>query len=191
MRRSTAEQLAIESRRTQVANLFLQGLKRQGELAQRLGVDRSTISRDLKVLNARWKEAAVRDLDAAKGQELERLDQLEREYWRAWEQSKQPHETTTKEQTTTAEGERLKAGIRKEEQYGDPRYLAGVQWCVDKRCQLLGLDAPRKVAPTTPDGQQAWAPALKDLNDAELNILAKLAERARHVAIGAETGRNN
>src|SRR5262245_26672452 len=77
MPRSTAEELSIESRRTQVAELFLRGVKRQGELARRLSVDRSTISRDLKVLNARWKESAVRDLDAAKGQELERLDLLE------------------------------------------------------------------------------------------------------------------
>src|SRR5262249_36650196 len=127
MPRSTAEELTIESRRCKVAELFLRGFKRQGELAQRLGVNRSTVSRDLKVLNARWKESAVRDLDVAKGQELERIDQLEREYLEAWEKSKSGHETTTTEQTTTPQGERTKAAIRKEEQHGDPCYLAGVQ----------------------------------------------------------------
>jgi hypothetical protein len=60
MPRSTAEEPAIESRRTQIASLFLQGIKRQSEPAQRLGVDRSTVSRDLKVLNARWKEFQAR-----------------------------------------------------------------------------------------------------------------------------------
>jgi hypothetical protein len=163
MRRSTAEELAIESRRTQVAGLFLRGVKRQAELAERVGVDRSTVSRDLKVLNARWKEAGVRDLDAAKGQELERIDQLEAEYWDAWERSKKAHETTTTEQTTSADGERLKAGIRKEEQCGDPRYLAGIQWCVDKRCEILGLKAPHKVAPTTPDGKEPYRVTVEDL----------------------------
>jgi hypothetical protein len=145
MPRSTAEELAIESRRSQIAGLFLQGIKRQNELAQRVGVDRSTVSRDLKALNARWKETAVRDLDAAKGQELERIDLLEQEYWQAWEKSKNGHETTTTEQTTTPDGERTKAGIRREDQHGDPRYLAGVQWCIDKRCEILGLNNAHKV----------------------------------------------
>src|SRR5262249_55939864 len=141
MPRSTAQELAIESRRCQVAELFLRGIKRQSELARRVGVDRSTVSRDLKALNARWKEAAVRDLDAAKGQELEHIDEMQREYWHAWEESKQGQETTTTEQVTSGDGERTKAAVRKEEQHGDPRYLAGVQWCVEQRCKLLGLNA--------------------------------------------------
>src|SRR5262249_43324663 len=152
--RSSAEELTIESRRTQLAELFLRGIKRQSELARRLGVNRSTVSRDLQALNARWQESAVRDLGAAKTQELERIDLLEREYWDAWENSKRSHETTTTEQTTSPGGDRTRAAIRKEEQHGDPRYLAGVQWCIDKRCDILGLKAPHKIAPTTPDGQE-------------------------------------
>jgi hypothetical protein len=154
MPRSSAEELAIESRRCQVADLFLRGVKRQTELGQRIGVNRSTISRDLRVLNDRWKASAVRDLDAAKGQELERLDQLEREAWQAWEKSKGAHESTTTEQTSTGAGERVKAAIRKDEQCGDPRYLAVVQWCIEQRCKLLGLNAPHRVAPASPDGDE-------------------------------------
>jgi hypothetical protein len=155
MPRSSAEELVIESRRCQVADLFLRGVKRQIELARRIGVNRSTISRDLRVLNDRWKASGVRDLDAAKGQELERLDQLEREAWQAWEKSKGAHETTTTEQTSTGAGERVKAAIRKDEQCGDPRYLTVVQWCVEQRCRLLGLHAPHKGAPAAPDGCEA------------------------------------
>jgi hypothetical protein len=163
MPRSTAEELTIESRRCQIASLFLQGIKRQSELAQRIGVNRSTVSRDLKALNARWKEAAVRDLDAAKGQELERIDLLEKEYWQAWEKSKDGHETTTTEQMTSPDGDRTRAGIRKEEEHGDPRYLAGVQWCIDKRCEILGLKAPHKIAPTTPDGKEPFILTVEDM----------------------------
>jgi hypothetical protein len=151
MARGPAEQLAIESRRSQVAGLFLQGVRRQGELAQRLGVERSTISRDLKVLHARWKEAAVRDLDAAKGQELERIDRLEREYWDAWQASQNERQTSTTEQTTDDDGQRLKASLRKVAQTGDPRYLEGVRWCIQKRCELLGLDDPRTALPRRED----------------------------------------
>jgi hypothetical protein len=163
MPRSSAEELAIESRRSQVAELFLRGVRRQGELARRVGVERSTVSRDLKALNARWKEAALRDLDAAKGQELERIDQLEREAWEAWDKSKQAHETTTTEQTTGGDRDHTKAAIRKEDQTGDPRYLAAVQWCIDKRCEVLGLNAPHKVAPTTPDGREPYRLTVEDL----------------------------
>jgi hypothetical protein len=166
MPRSSAEELVIESRRSQVASLFLQGIKRQGELAQRLGVNRSTISRDLRVLNVRWKEAAVRDLDAAKSQELERLDLLEQEYWAAWERSKQPHEMTTTEQTTDGDGERVKAALRKDDQHGDPRYLAGVERCIEQRCKLLGLNAPQKIAPTTPDGREPYRLTIEDFTQA-------------------------
>jgi hypothetical protein len=185
MRRSTAEQLAIESRRSQVASLFLQGIKRQGELAERVGVDRSTISRDLKVLNARWKEAGVRDLDAAKGQELDRIDELLRQYWEAWEKSKQAHEISTTEQTTTADGERLKAGIRKEDQHGDPRYLAGVQWCIEQRCKILGLSAPQKIAPTTPDGREPFRLTVENLVQARNRI-----EEWRRERFGTPTDTN-
>lgn len=27
---------------------------------------------------------------------------------------------------------------------GDTKFLAGVQWCIERRCKLLGLDAPSK-----------------------------------------------
>ena len=163
MPRGPAEELAIESRRTKVAGLYLRGFRRQQEIADQLGVNRATVSRDLKVLQARWREAAVRDLDAAIGQELDRLDQLEREYWQAWLRSQGPHEVTTTEQTSGGDGERVRAAIRKEQQHGDPRYLDGVQRCIEQRCKLLGLCAPQKVAPTTPDGREPYRLTVEDL----------------------------
>lgn len=32
---------------------------------------------------------------------------------------------------------------------GDPRYLAGVQWCIEIRCKLLGIEAPKRVDVTS------------------------------------------
>ena len=148
MRRSTAHELSVEARRARVGDLFLKGVKRQDQLAERLGVDRSTISRDLKVLNARWKESGVRDLDAAKGQVLEEIDLMRYEAWSAWEASKAAKETTSSEQVN-GRGGRSKAAIRTEQQTGDPRYLAAVQWCITKTCDLLGLDAPKEFRDVT------------------------------------------
>jgi hypothetical protein len=195
MPRSTAEELSMESRRCRIANLFLRGVKRQEELARQVGVNRSTVSRDLKVLNQRWKEAAVHDLDAAKAQELERIDQLEREYWEAWEKSKQAHETTTTEQTTGAAGERLRAGVRKVEQTGDPRYLEGVRWCIARRCALLGLDAPVETRLAGRDGGpvQTVSTVLEMTEDERAAAIAALfarvgqADRGPHPSGPADT----
>ena len=30
-----------------------------------------------------------------------------------------------------------------EERYGNPQYLAGIQWCISMRCKILGIEAPQ------------------------------------------------
>jgi hypothetical protein len=60
--------------------------------------------------------------------------------------------------------------------------------------RLLNLYPPTKIAPTTPDGKDpwaGWAPALGELDDAELAVLDKLAARARQVAAGDAGNRGN
>lgn len=83
---------------------------------------------------------------------MARIDRLEREYWSAWEASKKEQQTSTTEQTTDADGERLKAAIRKTEKTGDPRYLAGVERCIEQRAKILGLHAPTETRLTGRDG---------------------------------------
>jgi hypothetical protein len=56
--------------------------------------------------------------------------------------------------------------------------------------ELEGLYPPKKIAPTTPDGADPWAPALRGVSDEDLAVLARLAGRARQVAAGAG-GRDN
>lgn len=129
------------SRRTKVAALALRGITNQFDICERLGMDRSqnsTISRDLKAIREEWKQSAVRDFDEAKGKELARLDAVEREAWEAWERSKVQRETTRTKRRT---GDTLsdEAELKKESRDGDPRFLAMVIDCVDKRCELLGL----------------------------------------------------
>jgi hypothetical protein len=71
---------------------------------------------------------------------------------------------------------------------GDYRTALAV---LQDEAKLEGLYPPTKVAPTTPDGQEAWAPALRDLSDEELAVAARLAERGRQFAAGDAGGRNN
>ena len=137
-RRSSAE-LARDRRR--IADLYLAG-QIQADIAEEIGVDQSTVSRDLKALQVEWLASSLIDFDEAKAKELAKIDRLEREYWDAWEESKRDKETSITEKIAS-EKPRDKAQIRREGQVGNPSFLAGVQWCIERRCKILGLDAPK------------------------------------------------
>ncbi len=146
----------IDLRRLHVSDLYL-GKKTQFEIGQLLDVDQATISRDLKALRKQWMQSSTVNIEAAKAQELAATDRLEREYWRAWHESKQNKEiTTTKavESESDKKGDkttRKEANKREEGQVGDARFLAGVQWCIDRRIKLLNLDTIKKIQLTTDD----------------------------------------
>lgn len=74
-------QLEIEARRIKVAALLLAGVTNQSAIAEQVGVDRSTISRDLKVIEAGWQERAAEDIAKAKGKDLVRTERLIQALW--------------------------------------------------------------------------------------------------------------
>ncbi|MBD1845327.1 hypothetical protein H6F89_18330 [Cyanobacteria bacterium FACHB-63] len=133
--------------RATVAELRLKGWTQQ-QIADYLELDQSTISRDLKALEERWKESSLRDFDAERGMQLDRLDLLEREYWSAWERSQESKETSIREQLrnaiadeqgTTAGSGRVRMSTRTEEKIGDPQFLNGIGKVISERSKLLGL----------------------------------------------------
>lgn len=120
-------------------------------------ITRQTVSNDLKELRQRWAQSTVIDLDEAKGKELARIDQLEREYWEQYEASKEDKTITSTKQRESLKQvardgqtitERVPGGqeatLRTETRTGDPRYLAGVERCIKMRMDLLGLEAPKR-----------------------------------------------
>jgi transposase len=66
---SQQNKFRIAERRKLVASLYLQG-KFQAEIAQAVSVDRGTVSRDLKAVEAEWMKSGVMDLSVAKAREL-------------------------------------------------------------------------------------------------------------------------
>jgi predicted XRE-type DNA-binding protein len=139
-RRREAAEVARDRRK--IADLYFQGWL-QAEIAEEVGVHQSTVSRDLKALQAEWLQSALVDFNKAKARELARIDRLEREYWRAWLRSVEDKEVEVQEKVEAGDKQgRLKVSLRREGQAGDPRFLAGVQWCIEQRCQILRLYAP-------------------------------------------------
>ncbi len=136
--------------RQRCADLYLQGWL-QSDIADELGINQSTVSRDLKALHAKWLASALVDFDEAKAKELAKVDRLEREYWRGWLRSCEDAETLRQE---GSKGDGIGKIVKTAKgQAGDPRFLAGVQWCIDKRCRILGIDAAIKMQHTGEDGE--------------------------------------
>ena len=135
--------------RAKIAKLYLKGWL-QVEIADELGLNQSTVSRDLAALRDKWQESALVDINEAKSKELAKIDTLEIEYWQAWRRSQEDAVTQIDEKTGTGKDQETAKLTRKQSerrvgQVGDAQFLRGVQWCIEQRCKIFGLEAPKKV----------------------------------------------
>ena len=118
----------------------------QSAIALELGVSRQQIGCDIQKILGRWRDEMVKDIDEAKSRELRRVDRLEREYWTLY-------------RTNNA-----------------PETLARVQWCIEQRCKILGLNAPKVTVGRGEKPKVDPAKPVKEMTDDELE--AALTERA-------------
>ena len=122
----------------------------QSAIAEKLGVTQQQISLDIKTIQARWRKSTTFNLDEHKAKELAKLDELEREYWRAWlssteERTRERNKTTgTKTPQGAIQSARGEVSKETEQRDGNPAFLTGVLSCIDRRVKILGLDAPVK-----------------------------------------------
>ena len=121
--------------------MYLQG-RTQTDIAEEVGVDQSTVSRDIAALQEAWRESSLVDIDEAKARELAKVDRLEREYWDAWERSCEDAETLRQEGSSEKPSKVVKTSHPRN---GDPAFLRGVQWCIERRCKIIGVDAPSEL----------------------------------------------
>jgi hypothetical protein len=134
-----------EESRAKIARWYLEG-QTQAEIGRKLGLTQQQISLDLKAIRKQWLDSALRDFDEARAQELAKIDRLEATYWESWQRSLEPTQTKTQYIRAGEGGQPApeRATLHTAPGTGDPRWLQGVQWCIDRRCKLLGLDAPEK-----------------------------------------------
>lgn len=114
---------------------------RQVDIAKSVGVSQATVSRELLGLQGEWASVSASKIDEAKARELAKIDNLEREYWDAWERSQNDAETVIEEAFGV---KKSKTQNKRVGQVGNPAFLRGVEWCIERRARLLGLDAPTK-----------------------------------------------
>lgn len=147
----------IAQRRSEVANLYLQGYNQQ-TIADRCSCSVATVCLDLKALKGEWQKSAAADIDEKISLELAKLDRVEYEAWQAFAESK---ETSTTSVT----------GVSISNTAGDARFLHIIQNCIDKRCKILGIDAPNKLQLTGKDGE---AIQVQHRSQAAVSALSKL-----------------
>lgn len=104
----------------------------------------TTVFKDLQAVKQLWLDSLKDTVEVRQAEELANLQQLYREAWEAWRDSR-----------------KFGAGL------GEPRYLAEIRQVIQMRCKMLGLDAPTKiqvndtptqividwVAPDVPEGE--------------------------------------
>lgn len=151
-----------ERDRARIAQLYCEG-KTLRDIARDLsenydgGIAFQTISKDLKHIREEWRKSRIRDFDLAKAEELAKIDRVEAEAWSEWFRSRMDKEQQA-EQHTERPGPNPAVGalrevlrttkrhVKIERRDGNPYFLDLVLRCVEKRCKILGLDAPSKIS---------------------------------------------
>lgn len=114
-----------------------------------------TVHNDVQKLLEEWRETRIENLDLAVQLELERIDELIKEAWKAWDKSKTDYEKNRQKMQGVpgVDDEGNDSGVvttkmeqQKEEIVcnGDPRYLEIINKNLIERRKLLGLYSPEK-----------------------------------------------
>lgn len=184
-----AKKLETHARRDEIVRALAEGYS-QAVVAKRFGVTQPRISQiyhdELRRLSDSRKEHAATALDA----ELSKLSALEQRARRAealalkgWRRSVQDRVKKTATQRATAgPGGAPERRVETEGQAGDPAFIGQMLKAqqtrlniVERRCKLLGLDAPEKHALTDPQGKDLLERAMEGLSPA---VMADLHRRA-------------
>lgn len=112
--------LQVIERDQRVAALARVGCSNE-RIAFEVGISIQMVSVTIQRLRAEWREARIRDASSLVEQELSTINALYEEAWNGWQTSKY--------------------GGKKP---GDPRFIQNMVELVKRRCELLGLDAPKK-----------------------------------------------
>lgn len=142
--------LQLERRRN-VANRYMRG-EAQWSIARALEINPDTVRQDLRAIRKEWLLSALTDYGNRQAQELAKVDEVERQSWDAWTCSREVHYVKGPDGDWVAK-----------QPPGDPRFLEMVLNCIKRRCEILGVDAPRRAVilhQTTDD--------IKGLTDAQL-----------------------
>jgi hypothetical protein len=164
---------AITRKREELAwELRIKGLREQriAEEIEKAGLGRITqqgVSLLLLRVEARALQSMQKRVSGVKARQTDALWLIFEEAMRAWERSQRADTSITKRLTSRSTGileegaaprahgsEQVTTQIR--EHAGDPRFLDQARAALADIRRIWGLDAPSKLAPTSPNGEEEW-----------------------------------
>lgn len=142
-----SKKIEISRRRALVAEMYIRKMY-QHDIAAELGVARQTVMADLKALQKEWQESAAVNIAESKAEQLAKIDELERQAWDAWEQSKGERKISrirgAPGKADDSKPNILEKTVTTEERTGNIVYWNAVLDCIKERCKILGLNAPEQ-----------------------------------------------
>jgi hypothetical protein len=168
----TSKKLEILRRRRQITELYVQR-HTQATIADKLGISQATVSADIKRIRREWRASTLRDFDSACELELQQLDRVEREAWELFARSQKPAQSAVL--GGDGNGTPTRKSVKNRD--GDIRALDVILKCGAARRALLGLDAPTRIAPVMPDGQEPFRLAVASMSLLELRAIKRLRDR--------------
>lgn len=130
-----------EARIRHAGRMYLQGFAVE-EIADRFDVTIDTTQGWLNIIKEEWRKASLIDFNAAKLQELAKINNLEKTYWEEYQKSKESENSA-----------------------GDHKFLKGVEWCIERRILLFGLKAPQKYQIDTLVTEMSYEQRLERINE--------------------------
>lgn len=132
--------LQIQADQARVAALYHTRIS-HADIAKKVGLSVSQVRYHLAQLRDEWLRRATWDFGRVQAEELARIDNLEASYWAAYKRS-QADAVATDEYD---EANNPRTVTKKKRRDGEAEFLRGVQWCIEQRCKMLGLHAPKEM----------------------------------------------
>ncbi len=147
----------------------------------------SQIRYDIGKIKDEWIGTYLQNYDQSKAMEIAKLDKLEATYWEAWSRSLRKEKKVVKSDSSMSgsgnfEGSQDQESKREEikSSQGNEKFLKGIQWCIDKRCEILGHDEPSKLDITWQDKAKRYGIDPEEVKGMLVDQFVGHAERGLH-----------
>jgi hypothetical protein len=131
-------------------------------------ISHATVGTDVKIILNEYKKTREDKFELYLTIELAKIDKIECEYWEAWEKSKVNFKQESGKNGYTLRGNYEEESFKEIVEYGDPRFLQGIERCVQKRIDLLGLEAAKTLNIKTVSETTVFRVKTKQLDDVSM-----------------------
>ncbi len=130
----------VEQRAPAVYELLAVGLTHI-EIAEKLGLTRHQVAHVISQTREMWREQRIQSWDDEVKTQLARLERVEAEAWRGWNESWKPRVKTVDEVSDCNGDGKTKTTnkVEKAQSVGDPNFLAAIHRVIESRIKLLAL----------------------------------------------------